>query len=284
MTLADPLDVLYDSKSEIQKRRYAVSTLGKTRDECAVESLIQLVQQDPNLYVRHDAAYALGEIGDPAAVDALIASLGLEGYPQVRRAISQALGKIKDTRAARILICTLEQDRFYTVRQAAAEALGKLNDPIAIKPLVDALKDVHSSVRWNATLALSHLGRQYPEVAEHLVVILTSPSRSTETALQMMMMLEKMNLPLVVHALIDVLNEGTSRVKPLGFLDPRGKSIYAERQRSDAQVRIAAAIALGKFGDKRAIEPLLQRLNDPNEDPSLRPYVVKALGQLGEET
>ena len=48
----------------------------------------------------------------------------------------------------------------------------------------------------------------------------------------------------------------------------------------DTEVRIAAAGALGKIGDKKAINPLMQRLNDPDETENVRIAVLRSLGSF----
>jgi HEAT repeat protein len=280
----DPYDILNDPNAPMKRRRDAALALGQVQDEDAVELLIFLLQKNHDFKLRMDVAYALGDIGDCAAVDTLILKLGTEAHQKVRRTVAQALGKIGDKRAVPPLLCALKEDPHYMVRVFTAEALGKLDDTSAIKPLVDALKDRNSTVRWYASHALARLGQRHAEVTERLIPILKSRARSTMDAILIIDALDKIRQPVVIDALIEVLNEGTKRVPPRDdFQDNNRRYLYESKRLQDTHVREMAATTLGRFGDKRAIEALKKRFNDPKEHPSLYPHVVKALGQLGED-
>jgi HEAT repeat protein len=54
------------------------------------------------------------------------------------------------------------KDEHWSVREAAAWSLGYLNDTRAVEPLIQALKDEDSTVRWYAAEALTKLGWQAP--------------------------------------------------------------------------------------------------------------------------
>ena len=62
-------------------------------------------------------------------------------------------------------------------------------------------------------------------------------------------------------------------VRNLNHKDMHGKPVRS--------VRLHAAEALGKIGDERAVEPLIEALND--EDASVRRGAAVALGRLGAE-
>lgn len=51
---------------------------------------------------------------------------------------------------------------------------------------------------------------------------------------------------------------------------------------SSAKERLAAVVALGKLGDKRAVKPLMTALSDPS--PQIRTVAAAALGRLGHKT
>jgi HEAT repeat protein len=46
-------------------------------------------------------------------------------------------------------------------------------------------------------------------------------------------------------------------------------------------VRSSATVALGRLGDKRAVDPLIVALSDP--DPAVRTGAALSLGELGEK-
>jgi HEAT repeat protein len=284
MTIPALLDVLSNPKAQSKKRRDAALALAHARNTDAIGTLMCLLEEDSDFKLRMGVAEALGKMGDSAAVDTLILSLQTEEHQKVRRTVAQSLGKIGDKRAVPHLIHALKEDHHYMVRLYAAEALGILDDDSAIAPLVDALEDRNYMVTFYARDALARLGQKYSEVTARLIPILKSRTRSTMDAILIIGVLEKINQPVVIDTLIMVLNEGTRRVPPRdNFQDNNRRLLYESKRLQDTHVREVAALALGKFGDKRAIAALKERFNDPKEHPSLYPHVVQALGQLGED-
>jgi HEAT repeat protein len=103
---------------------------------CVRETLVQIARahprpfyeamQDPDDYVRSEAARVLRTILEPESVPVLMAALN---------------------------------DVNYVVRINAAEALGHLSDPRATEPLRQALKDVNRDVRSAARHALEQIDR-----------------------------------------------------------------------------------------------------------------------------
>jgi hypothetical protein len=165
-------------------RKAAIASLGRSRDDRAVQPLISLMG-DENRTIREAAAQALGSLGDMAA-GPLIGSLGdtdwhirmgsaialrIIGDPRgidpliraisdenrfVRREAVKSIGRIGDLRATDRLIAALE-DRDIGVRIRAAGALGKIADPRAIQPLTRALSDRNSEMRDAVVEAISRI-------------------------------------------------------------------------------------------------------------------------------
>ncbi|MCD6215119.1 MAG: HEAT repeat domain-containing protein, partial [Candidatus Desulfofervidus sp.] len=149
----------------------------RLREKKDVKGLIKALRHED---VRKEAAEALVNIGEPA-VEPLIQALKDE-YSDVREEAARALGRIGDKRAVEPLINALK-DEDSDVRMEAAEALDqmgwkpgyvtekayylvakkewdeavKLGEP-AVEPLINALKDEASSVRWGAAGALGEIG------------------------------------------------------------------------------------------------------------------------------
>ena len=69
-----------------QIRWYAASALGEEKEASALESLVDVLKNDDNGYVRAMAAWALGEIGDARAVEHLIAAITDESHDVQNRA------------------------------------------------------------------------------------------------------------------------------------------------------------------------------------------------------
>jgi HEAT repeat protein len=191
--------------------------------------------------VRRAAARALGQVGDPRAVEPLIATLEHWGDADVRKAAAEALVKI-GAPAVEPLIAALK-DEVEWVRKAAAWALVKIGAP-AVEPLIAALKDGDKGVRRAAAEVLDELKWQ-PGCDEAGAYYWTTKRQWNECV-----------------------KIGAPAVEPLS----------AALKDWDADVRRAAAWALGQIGDARAVEPLSVALRDA--DKNVREAAVGALDKL----
>lgn len=136
------------------------------------------------------------------------------------------------------------------VRQYAAYLLGQAKNPRAIQPLVEALADFDKSVREQAMLALSTIGKA---AIEPLSEAMKEPQWETRYR--------------AAEALGRIADE--KAVKPLiqGLKDSRD------------HVRYMAAKGLHEIGDSDAVEPLIILLKDTNV--YVRLMAVHTLGALG---
>lgn len=136
------------------------------------------------------------------------------------------------------------------VRQYAAYLLGKAKNPRAIEPLIHALADFDKSVREQAMLALSNLGKS---AVEPLAEAMKEPKWETRYR--------------AAEALGKIADE--KAVQPL---------IQGLRDNRD-HVRYMAAKGLRGLGDSDAIEPMIILLKDENN--YVRMMVARALGAIG---
>jgi HEAT repeat protein len=139
------------------------------------------------------------------------------------------------------------------IRQYAAYLLGRAKDPGAIRPLIGALADPDKSVREQATLALSSLGKA---AIVPLKDVMKDPKWETRYR--------------AAEALGKMADE--TAVKPL---------IHALRDQRD-HVRYMAAKGLCDLGDSRAIEPMIILLKDENR--FVRLMAARALTAIGGKT
>jgi HEAT repeat protein len=148
------------------------------------------------------------------------------------------------------LVKALRDSTDPQVRQYAAYLLGKAQNPRAIQPLIEALADFDKSVREQATLALSRIGKA---AIEPLAEAMKEPKWETRYR--------------AAEALGKIADE--KAVKPLiqGLKDNRD------------HVRYMAVKGLKELGDSDAIEPLVILLKDENR--YVRMMAVRALGVLG---
>lgn len=148
------------------------------------------------------------------------------------------------------LVRTLRDNTDPEVRLYAAYLLGKARNPRAIQPLIEALADFDKSVREQATLALSAIGKA---AIEPLAAAMKEPRWETRYR--------------AAEALGRIADE--KAVKPLiqGLKDNR------------EHVRYMAAKGLRELEDSDAIEPMIILLKDENR--YVRMMAVRALDAIG---
>jgi HEAT repeat protein len=128
-------------KDEFVRREVAFA-LGKTRNQSAVQPLIERLTTDKQDSVRGAAAVALGEIGDAAA------TLSLAGTLSPGSGVAST-SKKKSKK---------EKDLFLL--RAAARSLGQIGSRVGLPALVAALQDekMPDDVRREAAIALGLIG------------------------------------------------------------------------------------------------------------------------------
>ena len=148
------------------------------------------------------------------------------------------------------LVHALRDSTDPLIRQYAAYLLGKAKNPRAIQPLIEALGDFDKSVREQATLALSAIGKA---AIEPLSAAIKEPKWETRYR--------------AAEALGKIADE--KAVKPL---------IQALKDNRD-HVRYMAAKGLRSLRHADTIEPMVILLNDENK--YVRMMAVRALGAIG---
>jgi HEAT repeat protein len=148
------------------------------------------------------------------------------------------------------------KDPDETVRQRAAEILAQLLDPRSADGFVDAMSD--PNLRDLATDTLRKLGAirdRIEELLDDLRAVDESELKEgvrQETVIQ----LHRIGRP-AVEILLEYLDD------------------------DDWIVREAAADTLGKIGDVRAVEPLMDRLR-ADKDTGVKEHALKSLGLIGD--
>jgi len=217
----------------------------------AVEPLI-VALKNKDWIVRENAAKALGKIGDKRAVEPLIFAIK-DDTGRVRYEAIEALGEIGDLRAVEPLMSLLldQNEKGSPLRTGAATALGKIGDKRAIEPLISALSYKEQNIRKAASESLNKFGWR-PENENNKVIFFIA-NQEWDKCVEM----------------------GESAVEPL---------IAALKYGGDT--RKEAAIALGKIGDKRAVEPLIVVLNDKFWDANANAAgeAAWALGEIGDQS
>ncbi|WP_321428534.1 HEAT repeat domain-containing protein [uncultured Methanolobus sp.] len=248
------LKIMEDTGESAQMREYATVNLGKVGSKKHTNMLIGMLDEDP---LRAGAAIALGDLGDKKAVEPLMNILANESQPEYMREHSaKSLGQIGDERAVELLIECLEKGP-WQIQPESAWSLGEIGDKRAIEPLTNHLDDEHEFTVKNSAVALQKLGVPVEE-----------------------MLIENLD-----H------RDATVRINSIQALRSiEGADVYdiflsiAQDRTEEDMVRRVAIGALGKSGNKNAIEPLVHILENENERKDVRKRVPWALMNINEGT
>ncbi|MCA9071716.1 MAG: HEAT repeat domain-containing protein, partial [Planctomycetaceae bacterium] len=233
------------SSQKLSERADALRELGQSGDSRAYEWLATDLDHN-ELQVRQAAAVGLGELGDPQAVPLFVALLD-DRSMVMRKAALLGLGKTKDSRCVKpILLYGLNDPQMKFLASEAIMALGE----VAVPALIELLEDQELGVVLEAIVLLGRI--KDPRARRALMGVIDARQ------------------PLLQCHAIEALGQigDTKSIGPLSRL----------LQSSNANVRASAAAALSKMAsDKNVVAPLVQALDDPDED-----VVVQAANGLGE--
>ena len=250
------IEALKDEENEV--RRAAAKSLGGYKDERAVEPLIEaMLCLNGGGWASKSAAKSLSQIGGERAIEALIAVL--KDQTMVGETVAAAVSVItvcQDERGVEAVIEALKHEHFYAVTRAAW-FLGIIasNGPVSkLDSVVEQSRIVQAKlVRERAVEPLIEAlkGEQYFR-------------RPTSAFVGIGQALVEIGTEHVVEELIDLLKYENNRANG-----------------SQVQVRTVAAYALGEIGDVRAVEPLIEALEE--KDLDLYSTVTSALADIGDE-
>ena len=248
----------------------AIAALGKIGLPARTSATPPLTQalQDADPWVKLNATWALSEIG--ASVPLLPHWLEALQHPDpnLRRnaatvfqdsgsLLRKVFGAEGNASTTAPLLTALKDDDF-TVRNAASQALGLLGTR-ALPELVQALKAPEPIVRLEAAALVGNLGGAAQSAVPNLLALLTDAGRYVPPTSNQYGFLALSPLPPVFS--------GTSPYPP---------APYSPEQ----LVRVNAAIALGKVGDRNAIPALTTALKD--NSPWMQLATGWALLRLGQ--
>ena len=259
-------------RGDKEDRRCAAEALARIGTP-SVEPLIAAVEDGGrNALLRASAGETLVRIGAPSV--APLAAALKRGDQGTRKFATEALVKI-GTSAVQPLIAALKDDD-SDVRRYAARALGRIRDAAAVEPLLGALEAGDAGLSRYANEALVEIG--IPAV-DALITALEFGDREVRRS--------------AAAALGRIGDEGAVEALVAAFLagDPsvRGSATEALVEiggpsvgpligaLGDEKVGKFAAVALGRLGDARAVEPLMAAFTDP----AVRRYAGDALVAIG---
>jgi HEAT repeat protein len=234
-----------------------------------------------------EAAAMLARVKDPRGGVPLVRLLG-DADPPVRKAGATALEQmagIADAATAHALVQGLQDFKDDEQQQVVRALLGVV--PNAIEPLSGLLKHPDPEARVTAAEILEHL--LDPRSADALVDAMADPVLQ-DIAVRTLKKLGAIRdrIEEAFNTLRDV-EEMSMReearmatvMQLLGIGRPSVEILIEFLRDDDWVVREAAADLLGKIGDVRAVEPLIERLRQ-DKDTGVKEMAVKALGLIGD--
>jgi HEAT repeat protein len=267
--------------------------LGERGDRRAVPALVAALD-DRDVNVRFHAIEALGRLHAVEATGVLvdIAASGdfFLAFPAVN-----ALSQLGDVSVATRLVPLLKD---ALLQATVAEALGALGDELVVAPLVELLNQAHAPTDVIAD-ALSALYDRYEEqyrAGEHIASLVrrgVAPA-GTQNLLDAVdhvaadrlrgiaRVMGWLNGAAVQRALTRLLGQRSVRAQVVEALVRYGAGVVdlliEQLRAEDLDTRQAAAVALGRIGDRRATRALVRAL----DDPELALPAAGALARLGD--
>ncbi|WP_009632013.1 HEAT repeat domain-containing protein [Synechocystis sp. PCC 7509] len=310
-----PIIEIVTGDEDEELRWYAARILGEFNQPKAIAALVDLLKSNDNEELTSMAASALGQIGNGAVValselllDENTRLIAVESLAHIRRSeiiaplltvvkdadvkiratTIEALGSFHNPEIPPILIEALN-DIAASVRKEAVTGLGFRVDVLEkldlVNKLVPRLYDFNIDVCCHAAASLGRLKSEGAAVA--LNTVLNSPHTPINLQLECVRALGRIETPLCLQYLRLCLNEHFSPalqqevVKVLGQVDQLktiAGDILLEALQLSNNSTSAIALSLGRLGEIKAIDPLINLLVNP--DSKVRLHAIASLQQL----
>ncbi len=243
-------DMEFSATWEIQ--RMALEMLAGIDRERVIDRVMELLEDEMYEDLQELGFSILAMSGKDRAVGFVLRSLR-EGGRITKRRAATALGRAVDRKDVVEGLLNALLDEEGDVRIYAARSLARSKDSAVVIPLFLLLKDPSEEVRKEALEVISTL-EITPEVCRRLIPLLEDRDRSVR--IQAVRVLGREGSGEALDRLIDVL---------AGSGD-------------DEDLLAETAIALGKIGNPKALEPLSGLLQNPS--PEVRYQAVTAMGMI----
>jgi len=253
-------------------RRAIIWSLGIRKVYEAVPDLVALLGVSRHdIYETYELIEALGRIGDKRAFEALVKMLdGVERFDERRPKTLKALRQIGDDRAIVIFRKYTDSEEWKTAGQALAGLQILANEDV-VSGLIDDVCDEQTTTREQSHLRLK--GMEEAAALKLLDIYNTSSDakRIAETGTFLELILISGHYEsVIVNAALGKLESKDAAIRELAPYVLRSakpsdeiiKALIAALKDTDDGVRDEAAGVLGEFGDRRAVEPLLEMARD----------------------
>ncbi|HET9454899.1 MAG TPA: HEAT repeat domain-containing protein [Gemmatimonadaceae bacterium] len=279
--------------SDAAVRTYAALALGLLEDARAVHPLLECLN-DSDVNVRYHAIEALGRIGDPGAADPLAGIAESRDF-FLSFAALDALALIREPSVAPRLLPLLQEP---TLRDPAANCLGAIGGEDVVEPLARLLVrafpapvpiartlatiDTRLSTEGASGRVADRVGRAAPEEAPKVLIKALAKARE-EDAEAIAVVLGWLKGEGIDEALAGLLAREGIRARVADVLSRRGlpavEPLLQVVRGGTAEMKQAAAVALGRIGSDRAVHDLTRLLGG---EPELAIAAAGALGAIGD--
>jgi HEAT repeat protein len=224
-----------DLKSDDAQRQQPASHLLASLGRAVMPLLIDIIKTEDNYRARRTAGMLLGKLG-PRALERLKRSLFLETSPDERRRILDIIDSLSPDVTHEFLYGIGDDN--MQVREAAYRLAERVKDQHMSDLLLEFIKNSDGEPAIGAILCLGKLGQEGTE--EHLIDLLRS-SKDDALCTACCRALGRIARPAGIEPLAEI-------------LAPR-RILFFNKNRN-AQLRAAAALALGQIPDPRAAQRL----------------------------
>ena len=247
-------------------------------------------KRNPYIYRKYAAEKLGHEIKDPSAVEPLVKVLQDKTEEErIRAEAAFTLGLIRDERAIDALVEALNDE---PIRRKVIKALTMIENERIIEPLLEIVRNGSSDEKRVAALGLRV---DHQEVVMALVDLVKNEPEARYTAIKSLGETRTKNeeaFQLLISILGGNYNEGaryssrdlviSATILALGKIgDKRAVESLLKILEEDKSIRyIDAAIALGNLGDKRAIAPLEKRMEEKKDQEWIMKDLNKAYRKL----
>ncbi|HZD43860.1 MAG TPA: HEAT repeat domain-containing protein [Methanomicrobiales archaeon] len=166
-------------------------------------------------------------------------------------------------------------------RSRAAEVLGELQNGLAIEPLIVALTDPYSNVRESAATALTNFGDEAVDPLLDALRDVNDTKRSYAAGILGRIASERAIEGLVVAMSDQNPDVRYSVVGSLSQIPGAADSLIGALKNENEDVRVVAAVSLGRMHAEQAIDPLVSALKDESE--KARDAAAGALVSMGQD-
>lgn len=292
---ADALLPLLDIRKDSPKRSAAlVEALGALRAKQALDPIIaswdyldsMRLQMDLTAQLqvlRASVVEALGRIGGEGASKILIDVLDDADQGVVEKAV-KGLGLLREKRAVEAIIAL--STRGGNMAQTCYEVLGEIGDDRCLAPLEKGLLSENPMDRVPPAYGLARMGKK--EGVRRLAAVVEESPPGDKAALLAAYYLARLDKKAGLDYLVQLIEaeRGPMRIPAAEALGKSGNKravlpLVEALEGSEPDLRLAIALALGRLGGPRAVYALRNLQGDPS--PGVRGAAGMALGELGEE-